>query len=192
MRKWFLLVLLSASVAYAKEDRFRTDWHAACKVGATSVDVHFKSRTGDPSKDDMVMTVQWGKARPTVISLEPSLFESTQFTTDAVNLCKEVGAFVLPSGRLLMLLSRDDRPEEDQLLAVVLDQRTGAVVQALGDVGAHGQYVTLIKEPYGYRVMLYRKWYIDPNSSGEFGSVDWLILSETGGKVVAKWEVDRK
>jgi len=192
MPRWFIPVLFLASVAHAKDDTFRSEWHASCEIGGTPVDIHFKSHSGDPTEDDMVVTLQWGSSRPAVLGVKPALFETVEFTTDAMNLCKEIGAFELPSGRLLFLFPRNDRPSEDQISAVVIDPKTRALVQTVGDLGAQLGNVYLLKEPGGFRIMLLRNRYQDANSHGEFGAPDWLLIKESGGHVVATWEVTRK
>lgn len=193
MRAWCFSVLLLASVACAEDVPFQAEWHASCEIGGAAVDVHFKSRSGDPTEDDMAVTLQWAGSRdPVVLPVKSALFQPVEFTTDAVNLCKDIGAFELPSGRVLFLLLRNDRPSWPQVTALVVDPKTKTTVQNIGDLGDEGGTIYLMKAPNGFRIMLLRKWYQDANSHGEFGAPDWFLIHEVSGRIVTTWEVARK
>lgn len=188
-----LVTMALLASASSSSEELKTKWSESCQDGKTQFELSFTSKGGDPTDDDMVVTMKWGAARPTILPLKEALFVSADFISDADNLCKSVGAFKLPSGRLLLLLPKDDRPSEDRLIAVVLDHSNGAVVEVVGDVGSYDKFVMLIQEPAGYRMLLLRKWYGNlGGGGGEFGAPDWMSIRESAGHVSYKWETDRR
>jgi hypothetical protein len=126
-----------------------------------------------------------------VLPVKQALFVSAVFVSDAENQCKSVGAFKLPSGRILLLLPSDNRPSEDQLVVVVLDGNKGSVVEVVGNIGAYGGPVLLVQETTGFRTLLLRKWFNNLVGGGEFGAPDWMSIRETKGRLDYKWETKR-
>jgi len=48
-----------------------------------------------------------------------------------------------------------------------------------------------LKTTSGYRVLLDRGDYLDPNSEGEFPGVDWMLITNRSGHVEHAWETKR-
>ena len=150
-----------------------------------------KSRSGDPTEDDQVVSIRWGNKSSVTLPVKEALYVPGRFTTDSVNHCKSIGAFKWGQGRLLLLLPRDDRPSEDRITAVVIDSATGSFVEDGGDIGPFGDEVDLLSDSRGYRALLLRKWYQDPNTYGEFGGPDWMRIFDLNGHIHHTWDVVR-
>lgn len=188
-----LIGLIAVSGANAAQDRFKSLWSESCQNGSSPFSIEFRSRSGDATEDDMTVTLQWGSNAPIVIPVAPALFIGADFATDARNLCKSIGAFSLPSGRVLLLLPRDDRPSEDVLVAVVVNELNGSVVQVIGDIGSYSNEVMVLRRQNGFRLLLLREGSFDNIGvgGGEFSAPDWKILQERNGRVSSQWEVKR-
>jgi hypothetical protein len=192
MKVLIAIAMLSVSVAASGQDRFRSQWSDSCESEKVSFSIDFKSRSGDPEEDDMSVALRWGAHKPVVLTVKPALFVAAEFVGNASSLCKSVGAFKLPSGNILLLIPRDDRPSEDQLYAIVLDGSSGAVVQVVGDLGSYVSTPMIIRDSAGYRLLLLRKWYVNEGrGGGEFGAPDWMSIREAAGHVSYKWETSR-
>ncbi|MBX9899328.1 MAG: hypothetical protein K2Y28_00965 [Burkholderiaceae bacterium] len=90
-----------------------------------------------------------------------------------------------------MLLTRDDRPSEDRLTAILLNGRTGETMDVLYDLGAHSGVLRVIRDGTGFRVLLNRRWLMNQNA-GEFAAVDWMLIKEHTGRISHDWENARK
>ena len=191
MHLWFLPGLLATTMALGGNERFVPEWSASCKYGAIPFELHFKSRSGDPTEDDQVVSIRWGNKSSVTLPVKEALYVPGRFTTDSVNQCKSIGAFKWGQGRLLLLLPRDDRPSEDRITAVVIDSATGSFVEDGGDIGPFGDEVDLLSDSRGYRALLLRKWYQDPNTYGEFGGPDWMRIFDLNGHIHHTWDVVR-
>jgi hypothetical protein len=153
--------------------------------------VRFKSTSGHAEQDDQVATLVWGQKRGIVLPVEPALYVPVRFASDAKNYCRGIGAFDWSQGRLSLLIAQNNRPSDDQLVAVVIDAKTGGLVQDVGTLGAISQDVLLLRHGPGYRLMLERSWHVDPTDGGEFPAPDWMLL-EDSGRFVHVWETRKR
>ena len=193
MRFLALLLLLLVFQASAEDVEFRPEWTALCKFGNTDFSVEFHSKSGDAYQDDQTVALAWGKNKAVALPVEPALYEPTRFASDAKNYCQGIGAFNWPNGRLLLLIRQNNRPSDDQILAIVIDAKTGAFAQNGGILDATWQDVVfLLKQGQGFRVLLERSWHVDPSDGGEFSAPDWMTLKDDRGRLIRKWEIERK
>jgi len=192
MRVLALLLLSFAFQASAGDARLRPEWTAACKSGNTDFSVRFDSRSGDPYRDDQAVTLAWGKNSPVALPIEPALYVPTRIASDALNHCQGIGAFDWPGGRLLLLIRKNDRPADDQLIAIVIDAKSGALVGNEGPLGAISQDIVLLRQGQGFRALLERSWHVDAGDGGEFAAPDWMTLGSAQGRFVHEWETARK
>jgi hypothetical protein len=191
--RWLLpLLLLVAFPTQAEEATFRPEWTVRCQIGRTGFSVRFKSASGQADRDDQSITLSWGKDKGIVLPIEPALFVPIRFISDATNHCEGIGAFDWPDGRLLLLIARNDRPSDDQVVAVVIDAKTGKFVHDGGALGAIGRDVMLLRRGTGFRILLERSWHVDANDHGEFAEPDWMLLDPAGGRLVHAWEKRRE
>ena len=192
MRLLLALLLFLAFPASAEEDPFRPEWTAVCKLGDTDFSVRFKSKSGQAEQDDQFVTLVWGRRKGIVLPVEPALYASVRFKSDAKNYCRGIGAFDWPQGRLLLLIAQNSRPSDDQIVAVVIDTKTGNLVQDVGTLGAISQAVLLLRHGSGYRLMLERSWHVDPTDGGEFPAPEWMLLAEKQGRLIHRWQIPRE
>jgi len=192
MRLLPFVLLFFAFQASAEDPEPRASWMAPCKFGSTEFSIRFDSKSGDAYQDDQTVALVWGNNKAVVLPVEPALYVPARFTSDAKNYCHGIGAFNWSNGRLLLLISKNDRPSHDQILAMVVDANTGALVQNAGVIGTTWQYVVLLQQGQGYRALLERSWHVDPSDGGEFPASDWMMLREDRGRLVHQWEIERK
>jgi hypothetical protein len=193
MRLLPFVLLFLAFQASAEDSEPRAEWMAPCKFEGTDFSIRFNSKSGDAYQDDQTVTLIWGDNKATVLPVEPALFVPIRFASDTKNYCQGVGAFNWPDGRLLILIRKNDRPSDDQILAIVIDARTGAFVQNSGVLGATWPDLSLLlRQGRGYRVLLERSWHVDPSDGSEFSATDWMTLREDRGRLVHEWEFERK
>ena len=193
MRLLSFVLLFLAFQAWAEDSEPRAEWTAPCKFEGTNFSIRFNSKSGDAYQDDQTVALVWGNNKAAVLPVEPALYVPVRFVSDAKNYCQDIGAFSWPNGRLLLLIRKSDRPSDDQILAIVIDARTGAFVQNGGALGATWpDAVLLLRQEQGYRTLLERSWHVDPNDGGEFSATDWMMLREERGRLVYEWEVKRK
>lgn len=189
--KWIFLLLLTLAVpAKAKDPEFRPQWTAQCKFRGTNFSVHFASPSGQAERDDQTVTLAWGK-KSSVLPVEPALFESMEFVSDAANHCRGIGAFEWPGHKLLLLIPRNNRPSDDEVMALVIDPSTGKLVENAGVIGTPWSPAIVLRQGAGVRVLLERSWHADVNHGGEFAAPGWMLLSEEGGHLVHRWESER-
>jgi len=188
---WYLRSA-SRAPGFTPQVEFEAEWSAACRFHDTPFGVHFKSPSGDPTEDDMVVSIRWAGGKPFAVETTPALFVPVRFSTNAKNACEQVGAFDWSDHSLLLLVARDDRPAWDSIRALVIDSRTGQLIQDAGDLAGFHDGLVLLKTHSGYRVLVHRRGYQDANDFGEFWESDWLSIINDRGKLRHQWETTRK
>jgi hypothetical protein len=192
MQYLVILFLVSTSFAVAEEDPFKPEWSTSCSYGSAKFEIIFRSRSGYADEDDQTVTLRWGAEKAVSFPIREALFVPTKFVTDAKNYCKEIGAFDWPGGNILLLISQNDRPTGNILRAVVINAKTGKFIEDGGEVGSFGDFIEILKDNSGYRALLWRKSYQDPNNFGEFNASDWMHISNDDGHIRYYWEINRR
>jgi hypothetical protein len=149
----------------------------------------FKSKSGDPTEDDMVASIQMDSGQIILLPLTPALFVPGTLKSTASSQCDNITAQLLESGNLLMFLRRDDRPSGNRLLAVLVDGTTGRPLDVVNDLGAEAGRAHLIKDQSGLRVQVIRKWRETSSLQEPAPVLEWLKLQEANAKLVKRWEM---
>lgn len=178
-RHYILLsvALLFAVPARSEESRFVSQWEASCQLPGHRLDIAFRSASGDPTNDDMSVTVTWDREKTSTLAIKPALFVSAGSVSDAKLPCNAVNAFQFRSGNILLLLARDDRPSENRLKAVLLNGRTGQAIDIVEDLGEFRGVLTVVRDGDNFRVLM-----------SDVAAVDWLVLGERKNRIVHTWE----
>lgn len=189
-------ILLLATVATAHADsqsdqnmtRFVSKWQASCTIPGHALQLLFESKCGDPTDDDMTVSIQLDDGPKAMLQLKPALFVAGKLNTKTESQCDTLSAVRLQSGNLLVLVGRDNRPSEDRLLALLVDGRNGNLLDALEDLGALSDHTELESGPFDVRVKLIRKW----KGAGKNREVTpisgWMKIHEMKGKLVKTWD----
>jgi hypothetical protein len=149
--------------------------------------IRFNSKSGDADSDDQSVALVRGK-ETMPLAVEPGLYEPVDFASDIANHCRGIGGFDWPHGTLLLLIPRNDRPSSDQLVALVIDPKTGRLVQDAGVIGALWQPAMVLRHGTGLKLLLERSWHVDPGDGGEFAAPGWMLLDARGGRLARKWQ----
>ncbi|MES2300308.1 MAG: hypothetical protein V4582_24955 [Pseudomonadota bacterium] len=190
MRLLIFMALLLALPAQATESRFVSHWEASCDLPAHKLDMAFHSKSGDPTDDDMSVTLAWDGKKGATLPLKPALFVAMGSLSDAKMACPLLNVFQFPSGNILLLLTRDDRPSEDRIAAILLDGHTGSTIDVLDDLGEYSGVLNVLRDGAGFRALMNRRWLVDATGR-EFAAVDWLVIKEGNGRIIHDWETAR-
>lgn len=167
------------------------DWTARCQPASGLQGIRFHSLSGDVAEDDMTVTLLYPDGQQRPLALPPGQYHQRGTLENVRSLCDGVATFPAGQGRLLMLLSRDDRPGLDQLEALLVDIRQARVLARQPRLGAlkpnEDSFVLLIKPRQRYWVRLVR--HILPNAcdcvAGDIE--DWFQLQVSGSRLHAGW-----
>lgn len=160
---------------------------ATCQVPGHTFQLLFKSKGGDPTDDDMAASIRWDGGPFTSFLLEPALFVAGKLQSATSSQCDNITAVLLPTGNLLVILRRDDRPSEDRLLAVLLNGRTGKPLDVIRDLGAELGGITLKKDRLGVYIRLTRKWRQSSPTQEPAAVIEWVRVFEADGKLDKQW-----
>ena len=168
--------------------RFVSSWQATCSIPGHKFQLTFKSQNGDPTDDDMNTSIHWDGSDVGKIALKQALFVAGRVQAEAVGQCDKITGVLLPSGDVLLLLRRDERPIADHLLAVLLNGKTGRVLDTVEDLGVETEETLFKEESAGIRLRLSRKWcqvskQVEPEPFPE-----WVTLIEKNRKLQLQWE----
>ncbi len=194
MRILAATTLMLAASAFASErqdqfaDRFVPHWNATCRIPGHTIELTFDSRSGAPTEDDMVTSIRRDKQPPITLSLKPALFVAGKIKSAELGQCDNITGVLLKSGNILLLLRRDDRPSEDRLLAVLLNGKTGNVLDVINDLGAELDDTTLKRVPHGVRLRLIRSWQQISPRHEPIPVIELKTLLEKKGRLREQWE----
>lgn len=187
---WLMLLSsLLATTARAADDT--PDWTARCQPSSGLQGIRFHSLSGDLAEDDMTITLLYPDGQQRQLALPPGQYHARGTLENVRSLCEGVAAFAVGPHRVLMLLSRDDRPGLDQLEALLVDTRQARVLARRSRLGAlkpnEDSFVLLKQSSQRYWVRLVR--HILPGAcdcvAGDIE--DWFQLRVSGSRLQAGW-----
>lgn len=121
--------------------QFSAAWDVSCELSGRKFGFHFQSASGDVTEDDMHvgMTTLAGQGVP--LRITPALYVRRGMIGPVHDLCQPgagradaepdregVPTFDVGGGRVLMWLSRNNRPSFDELVLVLVDAAAGKVL----------------------------------------------------------------
>lgn len=191
MRRLCLAVLTLVSTAALGETpfeaRFVKQWVAHCQAPFGVFQLTFQSAGGDPTDDDMTVSMKVGAAHGVVIPLKRALFFSGQLASSSRSQCDNISTATLLTGNALLFIQRDDRPSENRLSAVLLRGKDGAILDTASDLGAQVGSTELSEHAGVVRVKLIHKWR-KATAAEPVPILGWLRISDVGGKIKYAWE----
>jgi hypothetical protein len=189
MRTLIAFTFAIAAFAHADErhDRFLPQWQATCQIPGHTFRLNFKSASGDPAEDDMETSMQWDSRPPIFLSLKRALFVKGMLKSEVTSQCDNLTGLLLQTGNLLLLLRRDERPSENSLIAVLLNGKTGNVIDVMYDLGTETDKTLIAKDQPGFRVRLIRRWRQTTPQQEPTPVIEWVKLIETDGKLNKPW-----
>jgi hypothetical protein len=141
---------------------FSPDWRAACELSGKKFGFSFQSPSGDASEDDMRVSMTTLAGKTVALPLKPALYVRRGALSSARDLCQlnntpppdgltaaSVATFDAGQGRVLMWLSRDNRPQFDTLVLALVDAGSGRLLDSL-DTGLQ------IKDSTGFQQLTIR------------------------------------
>jgi hypothetical protein len=141
---------------------FSPDWRAVCELSGKKFGFGFQSPSGDASEDDMRVSMTTLAGKTVALPLKPALYVRRGAISPVRDLCRlndtpqpdgltvaSVATFDAGQGRVLMWLSRDNRPQFDTLVLALVDAGSGRLLDSL-DTGLQ------IKDSTGFQQLTIR------------------------------------
>src|SRR4030043_496761 len=129
-----LFIFLFASPAYCN-DPFVPKWKTSCNCGDTTFDLFFTSKSGDPTEDDMNVKLISSDGKELGIPIKQALYSTRSIVSDEKNICDLIGGFKLSNNKVLLWISRNDRPSSDQLSLILIDYKKLEVLDVRENIG---------------------------------------------------------
>jgi hypothetical protein len=186
LRALLLLVVLFSPIAHARGEvmRFVSQWTTACEGKSGPLWFEFKSISGDPTNDDMTISVRRGVMDRAPVPISSALFIQGKLKSNVVSVCDKVTGVSMRSGHLLVLVQKDDRPLSDQMVALLIAPISGAVLDVVPDLGAIALDTEFRESENSLQIRLIRP------TRGASENGEWMSISEVGDRLKIKW--DRK
>lgn len=141
---------------------FSPDWHAVCELSGRTFGFSFQSPSGDAAEDDMRVSMTTLTGKTVALPLKPALYVRRGVVSSVPDLCQlndmpppggltaaGVATFDVGHGRVLMWLSRDNRPQFDTLVLALVDAGSGRLLDTV-DTGLQ------IKDSTGFQQLAIR------------------------------------
>ena len=184
-----LITLLSPLAAYAQitaasggadktqvfDDRFVPTWTAACSFAKGAARLAFQSKSGDPTEDDMTMHVQSSSGEG-ALPIPSALYVAGHFKSTIPSRCDRLAAYDMPSGNVLLILIRDDRPSEDRAVALLVAPHAEAIVAGPIELGHIWQSLEIVPERSGARVRVL----VETKTGAEAVKYRWIRIRSEG------------
>lgn len=200
---WMMANIGTAAAADAGQDETvlpaigSVSWVADCAMEGSGFSLRFHADSSGTDDDDMRVFLESPGKAPIALPLPPAWYAARGTTSNARSLCRNITALTV-DGRILLWLSVNDRPDWDQLALVLMDPRSGQVLDqrwGVGSIkdGACGGRVLAIRERDGvHDVRLVREWLQDTDDDGPGNSIeDWMSVRVAGGRIIAEWKNPR-
>ena len=115
------ILILSLPSPVFGNDPFVPNWKTSCSCEGTVFDLSFTSQSGDLTEDDMTVKFISSRSTEFTIPIEQSLYSKRSIASLEKNICEDIGGFKLKKDRVLLWLSRNNRPCWDQLSLILID-----------------------------------------------------------------------
>jgi hypothetical protein len=111
------------------------EWAISCNGISGIEKITARSASGDPTNDDMNVSIYWANHDRTEIRLPPAWYLLRPALSKGTIGCKGVGVVDLRNGAIALLLAFDGRPGWDHAAVVLLDPHGQAVLDVIPDAG---------------------------------------------------------
>jgi hypothetical protein len=194
MRNLFFIIFLFLFVSPAHSyDPFAPSWKSLCKCGDTTLNLSFTSKSGDATEDDMTAKLISSDGKELDIPIDEALYRRRSIVSDERNICDSIGGFKLSNNRVLLWLSRNDRPHWDKLSLILIDYKKLIVLDVKENIGSikdttGKSSMTIRKKHNGYEVRLEREWLQNTNTDTAENSIeDWMYIGIVDNKIYYEW-----
>jgi hypothetical protein len=172
----------------AESREYESAWKAECSIENSTFKISFRSPTEDVTNDDMTAVIHWQDGTNTPIQLTPGWFmPDLKMTSDIPNTCKRIVGHNLADHRVLLWLARNGRPNNDQLVLVLLDISNKKVLDIQNNIGEIDPTLLLVKHSTDRSILLDRYWSQDPTNGGEFGVPEWMNVLIKNDRIITQW-----
>ncbi|HEX2835636.1 MAG TPA: hypothetical protein VHW00_21665 [Thermoanaerobaculia bacterium] len=179
------LVLFARLAAAAPAAEFRDRCHG--------FDFVAQSKSGDAMEDDMALSLLFGE-QSLPLPLPPALYTPSHPLLNVKNLCTEITALDAGHDRVVLLFSRNARPQFSRLDAVLVDlaeRRVLDVREDLGEIKGDGDVLVVrngIDARNGFDVRLVQEWLPDSGCDcAEAAIEEWLHVAIEKERIATKW-----
>lgn len=157
-----------------------------------SFDVQLKSASGDAMEDDMSVTLVFADGTSLPVPLAPALYEPRGTLKNVTNLCTQLAAFDAGGNRVLLLLSRNSRPQWDVLDAVLIDAQRKRVLDVktgAGEIKTEDRVFVVRRAGVdSFDVLLIREEIENSGCDCAAAAIeDWMRISVRGQRIDARW-----
>lgn len=177
-------LLLFAFGAFAQQPA------AAIRDTCGAFEVRMQSIVNDAMQDDMRVVIAFGE-NELAVPLSPALYVKRATLLNVTNLCSELTALDAGGDRVLLLLSRNNRPTWDKLDAVLIDTKAHRVLDVrrdLGEIKSQHAFVVRPAEGGAFDVLLIRELLADSGCDCADAAIEeWMRLTIRDGKLSARW-----
>lgn len=176
---WLATLMVVTSVAaHAADD---ASWEAACAAASPLEKIVAHSPSGDMLEDDMTLTLVWRDGLRTPLPWPSALYRWSDGLAAGGSACRGLGVVPAGAGTLAVVVAADGRPGPDHLRIALVDTRTHALLDAIGDLGEVPN-----DHPHRYAggrlaFSVYRRW------SHDIGIPAWKDVTVIGGRLRARW-----
>jgi hypothetical protein len=188
----FLVALILPVYAFG-DDHLIPAWEASCKCDGYAFKLNFSSLSGDPTEDDMIVKYISSKGNKMIIPVQKALYSRRSVVSDVDNICNDIGGFKLNDNKVLLWLSRNNRPDWDELSLVLIDLKNQKVLDIKEDIGpikdaGGNQKLAIRKKGNGYEVRLERGWLKNTETDSAENSIeDWMYIQVINNKITNNW-----
>jgi len=188
-----IILILSFPFSAFGNDHFPPKWKASCNCDGVAFDLSFSSPSGDPMEDDMIVKFISSNGTELTIPIKPALYSKRSVVSDEENVCDSIGGFKLKNDRILLWLSRNDRPRWDQLSLVLIDLKKLKVIDIKEDIGpikdvGRRERMAIRKKGDGYEIRLEREWLNNTDTDSPENSIeDWMYIQTINNKIMNRW-----
>jgi hypothetical protein len=111
------------------------EWTTACNGVRGMQEITARSASGDPTNDDMNISVYWTNHDRSKIRLPPAWYLLRPTLSKRTVGCEGIGVVDLQNGSIALLLMFNGRPGWNHVAVALLDPNKRAVLDVISDVG---------------------------------------------------------
>jgi hypothetical protein len=141
----------------------------------------------------MIVKYISSKGNKMIIPVRKALYSRRSVVSDVDGICNDIGGFKLNDNKVLLWLSRNNRPDWDELSLVLIDLKNQKVLDIKEDIGpiknvGENQKLSIRKKGNGYEVRLQRDWLKNTGTDSAENSIeDWMYIQIIKDKIMNKW-----
>ncbi len=180
-------------------ERRSCDFQIQCALNGKQVaKLDFRSSSGICSEDDMKVTNL--TVPPLVFNMPRAWYSQVDHISEWVSVCAaktansekptDVSAFAVDDKKILIFLTKNDRPSYDQVVTILLDAESGQLLD-FRNLGATKSAVAVVRSGKNHKVRIVREVLKNINCDCSARHIDeWLEVAVKGNRIHANWAPD--